>query len=153
MKTKTIIISCLVGFFGFLIVVSIPLICIFENEKRFSDSTQIRIKNKTDTNIIAVIFAVPLSPKNCLSDAKAEKYRMPPDSNELIMYYYGSRGDVNNVLVSVVVWKGTDGNEADIMKSQPYLVKSFYNPESLYVVNNKGEHEYGQEYKVIIEDK
>ena len=187
-KTKTIIIiSCLVGLFGFLMVVSMPIIWIFENEKRDSNSSQILIENKTNTNITAVICAVPLSekihvkdanaskyplpqnnsmwesrimsiiggeswlPRNYLSDAKTEIYRIPPDSNEFIFYYYGDREDANDVLVSVTVWKGTNVNEAEIMESPPYLVRSFYNPEPLYMTS--GEREYGRIYNVIVEDK
>jgi len=144
---KFIIIGISVAIAYLLLIMIVPISIVFDLEGRDADSIPIGIYNKTNKDIIAIVFAAPLGPEPYLNKAKTQKYELLPGDSKLLWYYLGKRKKVGDIAVFVAVWIVKDNDKSETLKTPPYLMKSFINPESVFLENDG----YGKNLDVIVE--
>ena len=127
-----------------LLVVAVPLFRFFHDLNvdgtEFDYSVPIKIINKTNQDIIAIVFPIVTSPTiegiNKLYPtepevkSRAEQVRIKKNSEGFMSYYLGYKVDVlADIIIGIAVWKTSDDPNDSLFQKEPYLIKTFYDPE------------------------
>ena len=141
-KTHTIVLI-LISYIV-LLVVAVPLFRFFYDltvdTTELDYSVPIKIINKTNQDIIAIVFPIVTSPTieginklyptELAVKSRAEQVRIKKNSEEFTSYYLGYKVDVlTDIIIGIAVWKTSDDPNDSLFQKEPYLIKTFYDPE------------------------
>jgi hypothetical protein len=87
-----------------------------------------RVENKTNEDVIAVIFPIRLSESEVLKNKSTEQRNIKKGDSENIGYYIGKNVSMKNVVIGIAVWQLTTGSNEEIFQKAPYLAQTFYDP-------------------------
>lgn len=87
-----------------------------------------KVENKTNEDVTAVIFPIRLSESEVLKNKSTKQLCIKKGTSENIGYYVGKNVSLKNVAVGIAVWRLTTESNEEIFQGAPYLVQTFYDP-------------------------
>ena len=136
-------------YYIFIICIFLSASCdIIRTGREFNYGIPVSIENNSKDKMLILIFPILISSTDVLEENNIKQIQLNPGESKFILYYLGRNINMENIIVCITVWnmKSEHNINSNILSSEPYLFKTYYDPKF-----EIGPEKYGIFAKLVIE--